>query len=553
MGFPYTVQHWISYIGDGIAAICKRHIGIAEFLCGLAAIITRHCRDKLYCLLQPFWPKVRFASHCSPTVLQMSAIGFSRQFRVKFCAATLQLRTCIAEQRPAKAKEHTKALLAWVAANKSISTAADKLGLQELVTTMHTEVWPTGCLAELLAAVEDACLKRRRPSQNWGTEILNVFTADELDRWTKAGLAGMNEIAMDLVARMKSLGGKNLSEPDKKLLTAIWLHFRGDGVSLGRIGRQSAKSSFLALFSRSMKSFEPEAYMETLPPMGQLSTSHPEVYMAAYDEEPVRMPAKDVSQIMLLDHAMSCRGLGFEIAAPQVLHAPRLPSPAPALPSPASGELGVLGGLLQLLQQMSGAPGGAVPGLTIYGDAHGGGQPTSNPMRGRNALANHPANFRRAVTVEDVVAGETPRRPALLDGRVDEAAAGAGDALESVRKRMLARGTRSDRSDAPRGDDAPSESEEDASASLPSPPKKCKARKKPKSTTPKKAAKAKKTTATPCKKKKAPSFSVEHSRKQAMCRTGGEGPGSTYRISFDECGGKAKAIAKAKAWVAKGK
>ena len=167
-------------------------------------------------------------------------------------------------------------------------------------------------------------------------------------------------------------------------------------------------------------------------------------------------------------------------------------------------------------------------------------------------MANHPANFRRAVTVEDVVAGETPRRPALLDGRVDEAAAGAGDALESVRKRMLARGTRSDRSDAPRGDDAPSESEEDASASLPSPPKKCKAKKKQKSTTPKKAAKAKKTTPKKAEKKP-PSFSVEHSRKQVMCRTGGEGPGSTYRISFDECGGKAKAIAKAKAWVAKGK
>lgn len=48
---------------------------------------------------------------------------------------------------------------------------------------------------------------------------------------------------------------------------------------------------------------------------------------------------------------------------------------------------------------------------------------------------------------------------------------------------------------------------------------------------------------------KKPSFSVEWSRKQVMCRTGQRGPGTTLRITFKSAGGSKVALAKAEAWV----
>ena len=57
---------------------------------------------------------------------------------------------------------------------------------------------------------------------------------------------------------------------------------------------------------------------------------------------------------------------------------------------------------------------------------------------------------------------------------------------------------------------------------------------------------AKKTT-----KKNEPSFSVEHSRNQVLCRTGGSRKGSTKAIKYAAAGGKEKAIAQAKVWLRK--
>ena len=65
--------------------------------------------------------------------------------------------------------------------------------------------------------------------------------------------------------------------------------------------------------------------------------------------------------------------------------------------------------------------------------------------------------------------------------------------------------------------------------------------------TPVPKAKAKTKTATRGK----PHFSMEHSREQVMCRTGGKGPGSTHAITFKMAGGEKKAMQMAKAWVKK--
>ena len=51
----------------------------------------------------------------------------------------------------------------------------------------------------------------------------------------------MDWILDQFVSRVKSLGGKNLCEYSKKMMTAVWLHLRGDGVSIGRYERNQVK------------------------------------------------------------------------------------------------------------------------------------------------------------------------------------------------------------------------------------------------------------------------------------------------------------------------
>ena len=52
---------------------------------------------------------------------------------------------------------------------------------------------------------------------------------------------------------------------------------------------------------------------------------------------------------------------------------------------------------------------------------------------------------------------------------------------------------------------------------------------------------------------KPPSISLERSRSQFLCRTGFHGPGQTKTITFNSCGGEAKAKKKAEAWLTKTK
>ena len=67
-------------------------------------------------------------------------------------------------------------------------------------------------------------------------------------------------------------------------------------------------------------------------------------------------------------------------------------------------------------------------------------------------------------------------------------------------------------------------------------------------------AKKKKASADKAKKGKRsgkPSFSIEWSRSQVLCRTGMRGAGQSLALPFEEYGGSDKAIAAAKRWVAK--
>ena len=57
----------------------------------------------------------------------------------------------------------------------------------------------------------------------------------------------------ELIARMKSIQGKNLDEHSKKLLTATWLVLRGDGKEIGTLGRLKALEAFKMRWARATR------------------------------------------------------------------------------------------------------------------------------------------------------------------------------------------------------------------------------------------------------------------------------------------------------------
>ena len=76
----------------------------------------------------------------------------------------------------------------------------------------------------MLCACDFACdCRKRREEQKWASGLLGIFTQEEWTRWKAAGLDGMDWSLDQMIARVKSLGGKNLCEYTKKMLTAIWL------------------------------------------------------------------------------------------------------------------------------------------------------------------------------------------------------------------------------------------------------------------------------------------------------------------------------------------
>ena len=507
---------------------------------------------------QPFCSEAfRRVSSFSAVAVAMAGMSVARQFRVKFGAATLQLKCCEEDARSGKAVEHTAAIVEFLRANKGKATSSEQDSMVELITLGAEGVWPIACQAEIIGAVEEACCaKRRRDAQCWGRQALNVFTEAELVRFKEGGLAEVNNTLSDIIARIKSLGGVNLCEHDKKLFAAMWLHFRGDGIAIGKTGRDREFKVFGKQFTKAVKDFKHDAYLTTLPSsMEELKLAQPALYHSAYDAAPpVRMPAEDVARIMLLDNAMNCRGLGQDLSA--VADPGALATLAganntrPPVPVPAAG---IMDGLLPLvgvlLQQFTGMqPGAAMPPLGCPGlEIYGGGRTAGHAERLGHPMRKHPGNLRRAVTFEEDDGDSTKEVHPAAEAPVEE----RRDSLGSVRKRMLARAA---------GGEEDSESEEPAAA-LPLPkkgtPKKVKATSTPTKVTgtPKKVKATKKTAAsTPTKKKKSgPSFSVEHSRQQVLCRSGLGGKGGSWGIKFADVGGKAKAIAKATAWLAKAK
>ena len=73
-----------------------------------------------------------------------------------------------------------------------------------------------------------------------------------------------------------------MCEHSKKLLTAIWLHLRQDGFTIGRAGRDLALSHVKRELAKAGRYFEPKVYLEELPGMEKVASEFPELYHGAY-------------------------------------------------------------------------------------------------------------------------------------------------------------------------------------------------------------------------------------------------------------------------------
>ena len=119
----------------------------------------------------------------------------------------------------------------------------------------------------LLEAIADA-KRARQDGQKWGPQILNIFTRADWDNWKRRGAAQADDTLDEMVVRIQNLGGKNISEPDKKLVTAAWLHICGFGENAQR--RAIMQQTYKTRFDTLMRGFTPKVCMTKLLPMEEV-------------------------------------------------------------------------------------------------------------------------------------------------------------------------------------------------------------------------------------------------------------------------------------------
>ena len=168
----------------------------------------------------------------------------------------------------------------------------------------------------LLTAIS-AGPKARQDGQKWSPAILNIFTSTDWETWKTRGPQHADDTLDEMVIRIQNLGGKNIFEHDKKLVTAAWLYICGFGENAQR--RVIMKQRFKTRFDNLMRGFTPTVYMTQLLPMKEVEALHPTLFNRAYTDAnpPERMPQEHFMGVMTLDALMNCRGgrSGIAVAA----------------------------------------------------------------------------------------------------------------------------------------------------------------------------------------------------------------------------------------------
>ena len=546
---------------------CRNLLGIAaNTYAALPLLFARHFRQYLrgvaaniYACRSSCWLKLPCArARVARLAGRMASVA--QQFRVRFGAATLHLSVCEPDRRAAFSHEQAHALKALMKGGQPLKPQEQE-ALTAIVVGADDRGWEPADRASLLTSIEEASMRRRR-SQTWSSRLLGIFTEEEWACWKARGRSGMDETLLEMINRVKSLGGKNLCEHSKKLLTAVWLHLRGDGREIERVGRELALAQVKARFSRAVRDFNPKFYLEELPSIEELPTLHPALYAAAYTsgKPPKKITGDDNSAIMALDTPMKCRGGGgygrcdppTALVGQHPVQALQHGLQAQQLPL-GQQPLEAMAQMMALMMQQArmGQP-AQEPSITVLSQ-----QPHGRPMRSLgNGIPN--ASMRSHYIHPDNTRSSGGRVPPLHDQGHDDVRSSGGtvpplhdqghgdvrDDVEAVALRMAKRKT--DKDDGDKGLEGGSDDEE----AKPTPKKKGKKKKKtaaqatPAKVNPKKS-RGGGSDSWPAK----PCFSIERSRKQVMCRTGKGGPGSSHPIVWSESGGEKGAIAKAKTWL----
>ena len=157
--------------------------------------------------------------------------------------------------------------------------------------------------------------KARQDGQKWSPQILNILTRTDWGNWKSRGAEQADDALDEMIIRIQNLGGKNISEPDKKLVTAAWMYICGFGENAQQ--RAFLKQRFKTRFDTMMRGFTPKVYMTELLPMEEVKAIHPTLFNRAYTDAnpPIRMPEEHYMGVTTLDALMNCRGGGGGIAA----------------------------------------------------------------------------------------------------------------------------------------------------------------------------------------------------------------------------------------------
>ena len=170
-------------------------------------------------------------------VLAFSFMAVVKEFKVRFGASSLCLQAVAdGEARKLRSAECKTALLTLLE-GVPLKTCEKREITTLIVENPRSEFWNPADLSALLGAVEKVQGQARRKSQDFTPNVLEFFLASEWERWNTQNLQCAESICIELIQRIKSIGGKNLCEYSKKLAVAIWLLLRGDGRSLGDAGR----------------------------------------------------------------------------------------------------------------------------------------------------------------------------------------------------------------------------------------------------------------------------------------------------------------------------
>ena len=176
------------------------------------------------------------------------AMSTVRRFRIRLGAASMLLRNREGDARKEAELAQTEMIVGSLRQEKLDESA--KLSCQYIVLQQQVGVWSQGALDTLLVAVADAAKPRRRPSQQFCPMVANFV--------------------------LYAVGGKNISEPDKKWINSLLLvaSFK-DAARFPSSTKHAWFESYKKEHKKRFRDVEPEQYFEFLPSPAQIRADHP--------------------------------------------------------------------------------------------------------------------------------------------------------------------------------------------------------------------------------------------------------------------------------------